>query len=433
MTRIPGARIGLAIWVVLLLSGCATMAPRPVQPGDVPDLQERARSDPDDGDTQFLLAAALVSAGRCDDAVIAARRGRDLLPHDATGPILIGQCLEEAGEYDAALNLYAGYLFEYGDRPGAQAVEGRRVVALQLKARETAREALREEEALEPAEPETVGVLPFIVDGDPSYQALSVGLAHMLTTDLALLRRFPLVERAQLDALVQEMELAPELIDPTTAVRAGRLVRASRIVLGTVSVPSESETRLGSNIVLETGELVEPLAAEGELGDILAMEKELALGIAENLGYQLSEAERQRVLENQPASLAAFLAFARGLYAESLGDFEAAAAYYAEAVRADPGYVEAQSKLRGASGVGMGAAQIAGLTFTPETGPGPEAGFGPLANTIESSILDIASHQPERATIDAGSVSSVIDLIPEDMEILPALEALITIIITISR
>ncbi len=303
MTRNPGAGIGLAIWVVLLLSGCATAAPRAVQPGDIPDLQERAGRNPDDGDTQFLLAAALVSAGRCDDAVAAARRGRALLPDDATGPIIIGQCLEEAGDYDAALNLYAGYLFDYGDRPGAQAVEGRRVAALQLKARETARQALREEEALEPAEPETVGVLPFIVDGDPSYQALSVGLAHMLTTDLALLRRFPLVERVQLDALLQEMGLAPELMDPATAVRAGRLARASRMVLGTVSVPSESQTRLGSNIVLETGEMVEPLAAEGELGDILAMEKELALGIAENLGYQLSEAERQRVLENQPASL----------------------------------------------------------------------------------------------------------------------------------
>ncbi len=81
----------------------------------------------------------------------------------------------------------------------------------------------------------------------------------------------------------------------------------------------------------------------------------------------------------------------------------------------------------------MGEARIAGLTFLPETVPGLEAGFGPLANTLASSILDIASHQPERATIDAGSASSVIDLLPEDTDILPALEAVITIIITISR
>ena len=41
------------------------------------------------------------------------------------------------------------------------------------------------------------------------------------------------------------------------------------------------------------------------------MEKELALQVAAGLGYQLTEAERQRILENQPGSLAAFLAFSQ--------------------------------------------------------------------------------------------------------------------------
>jgi len=424
---------GLVVWAALAVSGCATVGPRPVNPEDIPALQERAARDPDDGGVQFLLAAALASADRCDQAVISARRGRALIPEDATGPLIIGKCLEESGEYDAALNLYAEFLFEQGDTPGAQAVEGRRVIALQLKARAMARAAVRNEENLGPAEPEAVGVLPFIVDGDPSYQALSLGLANMLTTDLALLRRFPLVERVQLDALLQELELAPELIDPATAARTGRLMRASRMVLGTVSVPSDAQTRLGGNIVLETGEMVEPLSTEGELADILSMEKELALSIAANLGYQLSEAERQRILENQPGSLAAFLAFSRGLWSESLGDFEAAAAFYSEALVADPQYGEARVKLRAAAGVEMGQAQIAGLTFSPEPGSGAMTGFSAVENTLASSILDIASHQPERATIDAGTSSTIVDLVLEDAEILPLLEAVITIIITISR
>jgi len=424
---------GLVVWAALAVSGCATVGPRPVNPEDIPALQERAARDPDDGGVQFLLAAALASADRCDQAMISARRGRALIPEDATGPLIIGKCLEESGEYDAALNLYAEFLFEQGDTPGAQAVEGRRVIALQLKARAMARAAVRNEENLGPAEPEAVGVLPFIVDGDPSYQALSLGLANMLTTDLALLRRFPLVERVQLDALLQELELAPELIDPATAARTGRLMRASRMVLGTVSVPSDAQTRLGGNIVLETGELVEPLSTEGELADILSMEKELALSIAANLGYQLSEAERQRILENQPGSLAAFLAFSRGLWSESLGDFEAAAAFYSEALVADPQYGEARVKLRAAAGVEMGQAQIAGLTFSPEPGSGAMTGFSAVENTLASSILDIASHQPERATIDAGTSSTIVDLVLEDAEILPLLEAVITIIITISR
>jgi tetratricopeptide (TPR) repeat protein len=342
--------------------------------------------------------------------------------------------LEEAGQYDEALNLYAQFLLEHRDVPKADAVEGRRVIALQLKAREMARAAVRDEENIPPADPETVGVLPFIVDGDQAYQALSVGLAHMLTTDLALLRRFPMVERVQLDALLQELELSPEFIDPATAARTGRLMRASRMILGTVSVPSDAQARLGGNIVLETGEITEPLATEGELGDLLSMEKDLALRIAENLGYQLSEAERQRILENQPGSLVAFLAFSRGLYAEGLGDYESAAAFYGDALAADPQYGEAQERLRSSTGIEMGlVAPIADLTFIPEAGPEAATAMFPLANTFASSILDIASHQSERATLGAGSANIITEVNLVANEILPLLEAIIYIIITIPR
>ncbi|MFH1765565.1 MAG: CsgG/HfaB family protein [Gemmatimonadota bacterium] len=424
---------GLVIWALLATSGCATLGPRPVGTEDIPSLQERAAREPANGEVHLLLGAALAADDRCDEAVTSARRGRALRPEDPIGPLIIGECLEEAGEYDQALNLYAQFLFEQGDAPGAQAVEGRRTIALQLKARAMARDAVQNEETLAPAEPETVGVLPFVVDGDSVYHTLSVGLAHMLTTDLALLRRFPLVERVQLDALLRELELAPELIDPATAARTGRLMRASRMILGTVSVPSGADTRLGGNIVLETGELTEALATEGALGDILSLEKEFALRIAESLGYQLSEAERQRILENQPASLAAFLAFSRGLFAEGLGDYEAAAAFYGEALRADPQYGDAQVRLRGAAGVGMGQAQIAGLTFPTELGPGAIVGVDPMVNTLASSIMDIASHQSERATLDAGSIGTIVDVLMEGSEIFPLLEAIITIIIPISR
>ena len=433
MIQMAWSRTALAAWVLLAASGCATLGPRPVGPEDIPSLQDRAAQDPEDGEVHFLLGAALAAADRCDEAVVSARRGRAIQPADATGPLIIGECLESAGDYEEALNLYAQFLFEHGDTPGAQAVEGRRVIALQLQARGMARAAVENEANLGAAEPETVGVLPFIVDGDPAYESLSVGLAHMLTTDLALLRRFPLVERVQLDALLQEMELAPELMDPATAARTGRLMRASRMILGTVSVPSGARAQLGGNIVLETGELVEPLTMEGELENILSMEKDFALQIAENLGYQLSEAERQRILENQPGSLMAFLAFSRGLEAEGMGDYEAAATFYNEALVADPQYGEAQAKLRGATGVEMGQAQIAGLTYVPEAMPPTAVDFNAMANTLASSVLDVASHQSERATLGAGSSSTSIDVLIGDNEILPLLEAVITIIITIPR
>jgi hypothetical protein len=56
-----------------------------------------------------------------------------------------------------------------------------------------------------------------------------------------------------------------------------------------------------------------------------------------------------------------------------------------------------------------------------------------MVNTLASSIMDIASHQSERATLAAGSIGTIVDVLMEGNEILPLLEAIITIIIPISR
>jgi hypothetical protein len=205
------------------------------------------------------------------------------------------------------------------------------------------------------------------------------------------------------------------------------------MILGTVSVPSDDQARLGSNIVLETGEMVEPLTAEGALNDLLSLEKELALEIAQELGYELTQAERQRILDNRPGSLAAFLAFSRGLLAEDMGDYQAATAHYADAVQQDPAYGEAQERLQGVAGVPAIPQILSGLVITPQTPIPSVTTMGALANTMASSIMDLASHQPERATIQAGTGNTIVDVLPDGNDIVLVLEAVITIIITIPR
>ena len=431
--RLGGGRSLLA---VLCLSGCATMGAPSVGPGDIPSLQARVAREPEDGTLKLQLAAALASADRCGEAVEIAREGRILRPSDPAGPLIVGRCLERAGNLEGALQVYARYLESYGNAGGADVVRGRRLLTFQTHAREEAQRALAREEELAPGDPETVGVFPFLVDGGPRHQPLSAGLAHMLTTDLALLGRFSMVERVETNALLEELELPRELVDPATAARAGRILQASRMVLGTVRIPSEDEAALGGNIVLETGELVQPLSLEGDLANLLDLEKSFALQLAEDLGYQVSEAERQRILENRPGSLAAFLAFSRGLLEEDLGNFESAAALYREAVQLDPSYGQARSRLDGVSG----AQVVVGTEFgqLPFLRGGAEAarvgaGLHLLAGALGSSLLDLASHQSERATLNVGTVNPLIETVLEEALVLPLLEAVILVTITIPR
>lgn len=209
------------------------------------------------------------------------------------------------------------------------------------------------------------------------------------------------------------------------------------MILGTLSVPSEARATLGGNIVLETGELVEPTTAQGDLRNLFSLEKELAVRVAVNLGYQLSEAELQRILENQPASLAAFLAFSRGLMEEDRGNYGLAAEQFREAVRADPEYGEARERLREAVGAdvlsqtGRGGALVVASRVDQQL-----AGVSPtslLSSTLAGAVLDLASHQPERATLGAGSAAATVDVLPQDFQVVPVLEAVLHILITIPR
>lgn len=80
----------------------------------------------------------------------------------------------------------------------------------------------------------TVAVLYFDYEGpDPELAALSKGLASMLITDMSANTGFDVVERERLQELIEELELTrSDLVDPSKAVRIGRLASAQRMVVG---------------------------------------------------------------------------------------------------------------------------------------------------------------------------------------------------------
>src|SRR2546422_9575601 len=81
--------------------------------------------------------------------------------------------------------------------------------------------------------PATLAVLPLVIAGDSSFQPLSRGLAELLTTDLALIRTLRLLERLQIRAVLDELKLAEsQRVDPVTAARVGRRLRAGRLWRG---------------------------------------------------------------------------------------------------------------------------------------------------------------------------------------------------------
>ena len=295
--------------------------------------------------TPFRLAATLAAAGRCDSATVVARTALESEPANVLGPLVIGACQEQAGRYDEAVATYNDFAAKHPSARGVAAMRAKAQLALRAAAERTARQALaREAElALQPPQPATVAVLPLVIAGDSSLQPLSRGLAELITTDLAYLRTLRLLERLQIGMLLDELKLGQtERADPATAARVGRLLRAERMVQGTATIPRRGPVQLSATVVTGTG-VVRPVSqVTGPFAKLLDLEKQVVLDLAAQLGLELTQAERERILRQGPKSLAAFLAYSRGLEAMDRGDYGAAARHFRSAAQADRSFQAAR-------------------------------------------------------------------------------------------
>jgi tetratricopeptide (TPR) repeat protein len=287
------------------------------------------------------LAAALMAAGRCDTAIVVANAGQMLAPGEALGPMVIGGCQEKDGRYDLAFATYSDFANKYPQARGVAALRALAQFALRTQATQTAKLALARESTLTALAPEpaTVAVLPLTIAGDSTYQPLSRGLAELMLTDLAMIRSLRMLERLQVGALLDELKLGQSSrADPSTAARVGRLLRAERMVQGVASIAPNGPVRMSATVVRGDGTVRTGAQVNGSFKQLLDLEKQLVFGLATDLGIQLTEAERQRIMRQGPKNLAAFLAYSKGLEALDRGDYRAAAAHFSAAVRADPSF-----------------------------------------------------------------------------------------------
>jgi len=229
--------------------------------------------------------------------------------------------------------------------------------------------------------------LPLTIAGDSSFQPLSRGLAELLMSDLALVRNLRLLERVQIGTLLDELKLGQTArADPATAARVGRLLRAERMVQGVASIAQNGPVRMSASVVRGDGSVRTGAQVSGTFKQLLDLEKQLVFGLATELGIQLTEAERQRILRQGPKNLAAFLAYSKGLDALDRGDYRAAAAAFSAAVHADPSFQQAQQQQQAAEAAPVVQASPGDVVTVVEavaqvTAPTEPAALGALNQT----------------------------------------------------
>lgn len=347
-----------------LLSACATTGSQLAvpSPAEIPGLEARVAEDPQDVETALYLASGYREAGRTDEARELVVALSEYAPDDPGLLVMQGILAEDAGEYSAAVSSYQAFMATGTEGPLRDEV-GRRLELARIEAlRADVRSALAREEALADMEPDpaTVGIFPFVFEGtDPEYEPLALALPELLATDLGITGRLTLIERTKIQTLLDELQLGESgRVESATAARSGRLLGSGHIVQGRFRMEQGTRVDVDASVVTvgrPGQELADPLVAQDEVERFFEMEKQLAFAIYDELGIQLTPAERELVNERQTESIEALLAFGRGLAAADAGDFGQARQHFADAAALDPSFALARARLGQATALSLPA------------------------------------------------------------------------------
>jgi hypothetical protein len=215
------------------------------------------------------------------------------------------------------------------------------------------------------------------------------------------------VERARLQAVLDEMQLQQTSgVAAGTGVRAGKILQAGRLVGGTISQLGADQLRADAFVTnVQTTQTVGTGAGDQQsLDQLFNLEKNIVLRLFTDLGVTLTTAQRNAIEQRPTRSLAAFVAYSRGLELEDQGKFDEARGFFDNAVRIDPGFDAARQKGQESQAVVEGGRVTA---TTVETGlRGTTEGAAVVAATTGSATAPVSAATTGTLAAAAAGVNS---------------------------
>jgi len=233
--------------------------------------------------------------------------------------------------------------------------------ALALAALVTAAAAqAQQRQANPPAAPQqqdtrpTIAILDFDIGAtigqDPEdYQALRRGLAGMTISELAANPGVRVVERGQIQQILQEQDLArSDRIDQATALRVGRLLNARYMVTGTL-YDVRGAFRIDARLFdVETSQILRTQRVNGRLDNVFDLVTQLAGQLMQAANLPPLERRADAEQPARPATGAptqqAVMAYSRAVLYSDRGDTQRAVEQYRRALTAFPQYTQARSE-----------------------------------------------------------------------------------------
>jgi TolB-like protein len=196
-----------------------------------------------------------------------------------------------------------------------------------------------------------LAVLPFDNGGSygqatENFEALQRGIAGMMISELAQNPAARVVEREEIQKLVEEQKLgASGPVDAQRAAKLGKLVGARYVVLGTF-IDFYGEFRLDARLVnVETGEMVKVEKDEAPRDHLYQIIQTVAARLMRdaNLPPLPKQASDQRLSRHIPTEALTF--YSKALLYQDRGQKDRAVEMYQKALAVFPDYAEARQGL----------------------------------------------------------------------------------------
>jgi TolB-like protein len=183
------------------------------------------------------------------------------------------------------------------------------------------------------------------------FDALRKGIAAMLISELAQNPNVRLVDRGEIQRLLDEQGLAvAERVDRETAAKIGKLVGARYMIAGSF-IDLYGDFRVDARIInVETGEIIKVVRSDPKLHDRRDMSR-MIQSVAERIMVDAKLPPLPAGTAQRPAVPTEALAlFSRALLYQDRGDKAKAVEYYQKALDVFPAYTEASEGLKKAKG-----------------------------------------------------------------------------------
>lgn len=416
-TLIPRPARRLSAVLALAAAGCIHRLPD-ANPAEIPALRAQLEARPEDLGVRTRLGIALYKGGQHQDAI--ATLTPVVEKGDANGGayLYLGLANEELQSWAAAKDAYTKFVASARNDPVKDQIRGRLELIARRELQEQAKAALAQEAQLsqQPPTVRSVAVFPFrLTTPNEELEPLQVALADMMITDLGLSNGLTVLERTQVQSLLQEMALSDAgYTDQSQGARAGHMLRAEHVVQGALTTVGDQQIRFDADVLnTQRGSSAGNMTQEQQLNGLFDLEKVVVFQVLGILGVELTPAEREAINQNRAENLLAFLAYGRGLQAMDRGDFAAAAQFFNQAVQLDPGFSAARAQAQEVALVQTAAnttptevaqtASTASVLAPPAT---PAVTPASPASTTLTNIDMGVNPTPTAQTIDIGSTTT---------------------------